>query len=286
MCFRLKGATEDVRLAHESAASVSYYLALMRGAARSFPVFFFSLRVVEGFSVGIAVLGAALFLIWFVRKCRNSFRISVIILSSPIAALAALFIGLQVLFLGCESHSVPLYSPSHNELVRVSTIDGGALGGSSALELLTHHGLSSTYIYRGGWNSVDIGKDVRWLDEDHIIIQYEPYQFSDCTSTRSVKVRCFEKKPLVPTGTLSSPNGSAVAELHTAKDGTYQGTDAVILTGKIGYAFVYVGDPGSVVWIKTRWVSDHELEISTKSTPKACANQIGIIVVCVPYAAK
>ena len=85
---------------------------------------------------------------------------------------------------------------------------------------------------------------------------------------------------------MKSPDGNAVAELHTAKDGTYQGTDAVILTGKVGCAFVYVGDPASVVWEQTQWLNNSELLITTRSKPRACANQIGIIVTCVPYAAK
>lgn len=249
-------------------------------------MFFMRLRVVEVFAVAMAILGAAWALIWLVRRRRNLLRIPVIILSSPIALLAALFIGLQVLSFGCESYSVPLYSPSHNKLVRVSTDDEGALGGSTAVELLTHYGFSSTYIYRGGWKSVDVAKDIRWLDDNHITIQYDPYQFSDCTSTKIVNVRCSEHRPLIPTGTLSSPSGYAVAELHTAKDDTYQGTDAVILTGKVGYAFVYVDDPQSVVWAQTHWLNDHELQITTKAKPTACADQIGITVICVPYAAK
>ncbi len=249
-------------------------------------MFFMRLRVVEMFAVAAAILTATGAVIWFVRKRRNLLRIPIVVLSSPIALLAVLFIGLQVLTRGCESYSDPLYSPNHSKLIRVSTFDGGALGGSSALELLSHHGFSSTYIYRGGWNSVDVSKDVHWLDEEHVTIEYEPYQFLDCTSTKAVQVRCSEKKPPIPTGTLKSPSGDAVAELHTAKDGTYQGTDAVILTGKIGSAFVYVGESASVVWSKTRWLSDHELQITTKSTPKACADQIGVTVVCLPYTGK
>lgn len=249
-------------------------------------MFFMSLRVVEMFAVAFAILAAACALIWFVRKRRNLLRIPVVVLSSPIALLAALFIGLQVLTLGCDSYSAPLYSPGHSKLVRVSTLDGGALGGSSALELLTHRGFSSTYIYRGGWHSVDVSKDVHWIDDEHVTVEYDPYQFVDCTSTKTVHVRCSEKIPPIPTGTLKSPDGNAVAELHTAKDGTYQGTDAVVLTGKVGYAFVYVGDPASAVWSQTRWLSDSKLQITTKSSPKACADQIGITVVCVPYIEK
>ena len=244
-------------------------------------MFFMRLRVVEMFAVAATILTAACAVIWLVRKRRNLLRIPIVVLSSPIALLAALFIGAQVLTLGCESYSTPLYSPGHNKLIRVSTLDGGALGGSSALELLTHHGFSSTYIYRGGWHSVDVSKDVHWLDDGHVTVEYDPYQFDDCTSTKTVQVRCSEKKRPIPTGTLKSPDGNAVAELHTAKDGTYQGTDAVVLTGNVGDAFVYVGDPGSVVWGQTRWLNDRKLQITMKGNPKACADQIGITVVCV-----
>lgn len=246
-------------------------------------MFFQSLRVVQMYAIAFAVLATPCALIWFVRKRRNLFRISVVVLSSPIALLAALFIGLQVLTSGCESYSAPIYSPDHTKLIRVSTLDGGALGGSSALELLAHHGFSSTYIYRGGWHSVDVLKDIRWVDNEHVAVEYQPYQFRECTSTKTVQVHCSEKKRPSPTGTLPSPDGNAVAELHTAKDGTYQGTDAVILTGNVGEAFVYVGDPGSVVWPQTRWLTDRKLQIATKADPKACADQIGITVVCVPY---
>ena len=128
---------------------------------------------------------------------------------------------------------------------------------------------------------MDVSKDVHWLDDEHVTIEYDPYQFLDCTSAKTIQVRCCEKKPPIPTGMLKSPNGDAVAELHTAEDGTYQGTDAVILTGKVGYAFVYVGEPASVVWSQTRWVNDRKLQITTKSNPTACADQIGITVVCV-----
>ncbi len=119
-------------------------------------MFFMRLRVVEMFAVAAAILAAACAIIWFVRRRRNLLRIPIVVLSSPIALLADLFIGAQVLTRGCESYSAPLYSPSHRKLIRVSTLDGGALGGSSALELLAHHGFSSTYIYRRGWNSVDV----------------------------------------------------------------------------------------------------------------------------------
>lgn len=246
-------------------------------------MFFFHLRVIEVFAVAVATFATACACIWFVRRCRNGLRIPVIVLSSPIALLAALFIGLQVLFSGCQSYSVPLYSPSHRKLIRVSTDDAGALGGSSAVELLTHHGFSSTYIYRGGWQTVDVAKDVHWIDDDHLVIEHDPYQFLDCSSTKSVNVRCFERSRLTPTGTLKSPDGNAVAELHTAKDGTYQGTDAVILTGNVGNAFVYVGDPASVVWEQTHWLSNSELLITIKSHPRACANQIGITITCIPF---
>ena len=221
-------------------------------------------------------------MVWLVRKRRNMLRIPVILLSSPAALLACLLIVLQVLTRGCESYSNPLYSPSHTKLVRVSTFDAGALGGNSAVELLTHRGFSSTYIYRGSWRSVDLAEDVRWLDDNHIAIQYDPYGFGDCVSTRSVSVQCTKKIRPVPTGTLPSPDGHAVAELHTAKDGSWHGTDAVELTGPVGFAFVYVGEPNSVVWTQTRWRSNGELVITTRSSPTTCADQIGIKVTCVP----
>jgi hypothetical protein len=85
---------------------------------------------------------------------------------------------------------------------------------------------------------------------------------------------------------MQSPGGDVTAELLTAKDGTFQGTDAVILTGKIGYAYVYVGEPNTVVWPETHWKSNRELEIVSKGNPKACSNQIGITVICTRYAAK
>lgn len=244
-------------------------------------MFFMHFEIIEELALALLILGTACGIIWLVRKRRNVLRIPVVLLSSPIAVLATLFIAAQALSYGCESnsYSVPLYSPNHKSLVRLASDNAGALGGSTAVELLTHYGFGSTYIYRGYWGTVDL-KDVRWLDDHHITIQYEPYRFYDCTSTRSVKVTCVEKPPPTPTATLASPDGNAVAELHKPN---YQGTDAVILTGHVGYAFVYVGEPDSVVWAQTKWLSNHELQIAIKSQPRACGGDIGITVTCVPY---
>jgi hypothetical protein len=103
-------------------------------------MFFLSLRVFKAFAITISFFAAACIAIWLVRKRRNLLRIPVILLSSPIAIFAALFAGLQVLALGCETYSVPLYSPNRDKLLRVTTDDEGALGGNSQVELLTHHG--------------------------------------------------------------------------------------------------------------------------------------------------
>ncbi len=249
-------------------------------------MFFLSCRIFEVFAITIIVLATACVAIRLVRKRRNLLRIPVILVSSPIALVAALFLGLQVLTPGCETYSVPLYSPKHDKLVRVTTDDEGALGGNSQVELLTYHGISSTYIYVGDWKTVDI-KDVRWIDDRHISILYDASPETHfCTSTASVRVDCATKPPPPNSGALQSPDGDETAELFTAKDGTFQGTDAVILTGKIGYAYVYVGGPNTVVWPETHWRNDRELEIVSKGDPKACSNQIGITVICTHQAAK
>jgi hypothetical protein len=176
----------------------------------------------------------------------------------------------------------PLYSPGHDKLVRVTTDDEGAVGGHSQVELLTHHGFASSYVYMGYWKSVDI-KDVHWIDDSHVKILYDSSSPEhDCESTPAVKVDCGTRAPPPNSGELQSPLGDATAELNKAKDGSFEGTDAVIINGQRGYAFVYVGAPNSVVWSKVRWRSDNELEIVYRGKPRACASQLGIVVTCTP----
>jgi hypothetical protein len=78
--------------------------------------------LVKRFTVLIALLIVSCAGWWFVRNGRKSIRVAVIILSSPVAVLAGLFLALQFMALGCLSYSSPVYSPDRSQAVRVRTL--------------------------------------------------------------------------------------------------------------------------------------------------------------------
>lgn len=152
-------------------------------------MFFLHIRRFEAFAIPFAILLIACGSVWIVRKRRNLIRIPAIVFGSPVALIAALFVGLQFLTLGCESNSAPIYSPDHQQMLRVSDWDAGATGGGSSVELLTHFGFISNFIYNGDWKSVAIA-DVRWNDNSHVEIHYVPNRYFRCSSTLKVHVEC------------------------------------------------------------------------------------------------
>jgi hypothetical protein len=82
--------------------------------------------LVKPFAVLIALSIASCAAWWVVRNRHKSIRVAVMILSSPVAVLAGLFLALQLLALGCLSYSSPVYSPDRSQAVRVRTDDEGA----------------------------------------------------------------------------------------------------------------------------------------------------------------
>jgi hypothetical protein len=150
--------------------------------------------LVGRFAILIAVIIATCASWWLIRNRRKSIRVAVIILSSPVAVLAALFLALQYSALGCLSYSSPLYSPDKRQAVRVRTSDGGATGGESSVELFWNHGFSSKDVYWGEWKSVDI-KDLKWENDSTLDVRHGlPMYF--CGSSPRVKVNCLERPVL------------------------------------------------------------------------------------------
>ncbi len=152
--------------------------------------------LVKRFAILIVILIASCASWWLVRNRRKSICIAVMILSSPVAVLAALFLALQFLALGCLSYSSPVYSPDHSQAARVRTDDEGATGGNSHVELFWNHGFSSMDVYSGGWKSVEV-RDLQWESNSAFVLQhYLPVYL--CESSPTVKVTCLER-PSSPT---------------------------------------------------------------------------------------
>ena len=135
---------------------------------------------------------------WVVRNRHKAIRVAVIILSSPVAVLAGLFLALQLLALGCLSYSSPVYSPDRSQAVRIRTDDEGATGGNSHVELFWNHGFSSKEVYSGGWKSVDV-KDLKWESNSMLDLRHDSPMYV-CESSRSVKVNCLERSSQAGTG--------------------------------------------------------------------------------------
>ena len=145
--------------------------------------------LVQRFTLLIALLVASCTGWWLVRNKRKSIRVAVVIMSSPIAVLAGLFLALQFLALGCLSYSSPVYSPDHSQAVRVRTDDEGATGGNSHVDLFWNHGFSSKEVYWGGWKSVHV-KDLKWESNSTLELWHDSPIYL-CESSRRVQVKCF-----------------------------------------------------------------------------------------------
>ena len=147
--------------------------------------------LVKRFTVLIALLLVSCAGMWFVRKKRNPLRLVTMILGSPVAVLAGLFLGLQFLALGCLSYSSALYSPDHTHAVRVRTDDEGATGGNSHVEMFWNHGFSSQDVYWGQWKSVGI-YDLQWENNSTLDVRHDSPMYV-CESTPKVKVQCLDR---------------------------------------------------------------------------------------------
>jgi hypothetical protein len=142
-------------------------------------------------ALGSAVILAAL-AIWGLKnevKARMRFiRVGERVLCVLVAELATLAVILLLASSGCASHSAAIYSPSGNFAARVENA-GGAIGGSTAVELFWAHGFMRKIIYVGSWKSVE-PSDVEWAGSSELKIRYSAGSLIDCTSIAQVEVTC------------------------------------------------------------------------------------------------
>ncbi len=141
--------------------------------------------------------GVAALSVWMIRRAtrlRGRFvRWIAVLLGMGIAGVSSLFGLLMVAGTGCESHSAPMYSPSRRVAARIETVDEGALGGATSVDLYWAYGFRSKAVYSGEWRSVEPG-DVIWKSDSELVIHYGGRGFSTgpylCSSTKSIAVKC------------------------------------------------------------------------------------------------
>ena len=127
---------------------------------------------------------------------RLWWRAVLMILLIPLGGLSGVVLCVQLLPVGCatEAHSEPIYSPDRSEVARVETMDGGALGGSSAVVVYRFHGFSSAVVFTGFWGEVT-PDSVRWTGEQSLEIRYDdPYQ-ATCSTASWLDIDCQYRDP-------------------------------------------------------------------------------------------
>lgn len=122
---------------------------------------------------------------------RRITRWSLRLLCIPMCLLGTLFTVFLLAGLGCESHSAPVYSPSGKEAARVESIDGGATGGNTSVEIFWMHGFGQANVFTGDWYAVG-AQDIRWLSDSDLVISYDGLTGS-CYSTTHIKITCIRK---------------------------------------------------------------------------------------------
>ncbi len=146
---------------------------------------------VEPFVICIAMFLLFLLAFRLVRRRNRWLRWPVRIVSVPAMGLAVLATMLVALASGCQTNSELRYSPRGDKAIRVEELDGGAVGGDTAVFLYTDIGLRRQRLYSDSWKSVE-AKDVHWTSESQVTIAYysgysEPVE---CSSTTAVTVTC------------------------------------------------------------------------------------------------
>ena len=140
--------------------------------------------------ISLLVTGVA---IWGFRHSsrfpQRLMRVGVQLVCLPAGLLGSLGVLLLVAALGCESRSVPIYSPSGELAARIEWVDEGATGGSTTVELYSAHGFRRSVIFWAGeWKSVEPA-DIHWASDSELTISFHG-QAHNCASTAAVRVNC------------------------------------------------------------------------------------------------
>jgi hypothetical protein len=153
-------------------------------------VIFIEWWAVERLCLLLLIVATASVSIWSVRKKRWFVRLPIQFLLG-----LSLFVLLGsvtlVSTLPGNTYSEPIYSPNRKMAARIVEYNASGLGGADeTVKLFTAHGFSSDVVFFGEVKSVK-AQNIRWKSDSELEISFEgtPYQ---CTSTRRVKVLCFD----------------------------------------------------------------------------------------------
>jgi hypothetical protein len=131
------------------------------------------------------------------NQSRPLARVGIRLFTIPLIGLGTLS-GLLLTLIelsGCESHSVPIYSPSEHSAIVVYDLDEGATGGSTSVELFWAKGLRQANIFVGPWKCVE-PDDIHWVNDSKVNLFYQadgPQNEYQCKSTSVVRVICTPK---------------------------------------------------------------------------------------------
>jgi len=144
--------------------------------------------LVQRLLIGVLICAGAAAFFFGGRGGQNRPREVARSLAAPIGVLALLFVLLNIGAAGCQSYSIPIYSPDHQSAVRVRVANIGGPGGSTDVELFTARGFKTYSVFRGGWKTVE-ADDVKWVSDSELLVRYSGMMFG-CESTDDVKVHC------------------------------------------------------------------------------------------------
>ena len=140
----------------------------------------------------IAILLCCTFLIWATRKKRLWIRNLGLFSGASVGSVASLLLLLFVLELasGCNTHGTPIYSPDRKSAALVWTYDAGATGGGTSVRVYSTHGLRTSRVYTGPWESVG-DNSLEWNDVSHLTIHYASGLGEiTCENATTVQVNC------------------------------------------------------------------------------------------------
>ena len=96
---------------------------------------------------------------------------------------------------GCESVSVPIYSPSRQIAVRIYGFDEGATGYATDVKVFWARGLRQANVFTAPWEAVEPA-DIHWISDSELRIEYHGESSANniyCRSTAVVKIVCAPK---------------------------------------------------------------------------------------------